>query len=103
MNQSLLTHAASPALDKLLTYVKEKKTAALTGLPDSMTAFVAAKIAAEAGIDMVIMNGRNPELLYDLFEDKDIGTIFKAIPHRACAKDAKSDFSSDCTEIPKAY
>ena len=27
----------------------------------------------------------------------------KAIPHRACAKDAKSDFSSDCTEIPKAY
>lgn len=36
----------------------------------------AAKIAAEAGIDMVIMNGKNPELLYDLFEDKDIGTIF---------------------------
>jgi hypothetical protein len=24
------------------------------------------------------MNGRNPELLYDLFEDKPIGTIFKA-------------------------
>ena len=38
----------------------------------------AAKIAAEAGIDMVIMNGRNPELLYDLFEDKEIGTIFRA-------------------------
>jgi glutamate 5-kinase len=38
----------------------------------------AAKIATEAGIDMVIMNGRNPELLYDLFEDKPIGTIFKA-------------------------
>lgn len=38
----------------------------------------AAKIAGDAGIDMVIMNGRNPELLYDLFEDKEIGTIFKA-------------------------
>lgn len=38
----------------------------------------AAKIASEAGIDMVIMNGKNPELLYDLFEDKDIGTILKA-------------------------
>ncbi len=38
----------------------------------------AAKIAAAAGIDMVIMNGRDPELLYDLFEDKEIGTIFKA-------------------------
>ena len=38
----------------------------------------AAKIATAAGIDMVIMNGRDPELLYDLFEDKEIGTIFKA-------------------------
>lgn len=38
----------------------------------------AAKIASEAGIDMVIMNGKNPELLYDLFENKEIGTIFLA-------------------------
>lgn len=38
----------------------------------------AAKIAGAAGIDMVIMNGKNPEVLYDLFENKDIGTIFKA-------------------------
>ncbi len=38
----------------------------------------AAKIASEAGIDMVIMNGKDPELLYDLFEDKEIGTIFLA-------------------------
>lgn len=38
----------------------------------------AAKIAAASGIDMVIMNGRDPEKLYDLFENKEIGTIFKA-------------------------
>lgn len=38
----------------------------------------AAKIAAESGIDMVIMNGKDPELLYDLFENKEIGTIFLA-------------------------
>lgn len=38
----------------------------------------AAKIATQAGIDMVIMNGKNPELLYDLFEDKQIGTLFEA-------------------------
>ena len=37
----------------------------------------AAKIAANAGIDMIIMNGRDPEKLYDLFEDKEIGTRFK--------------------------
>lgn len=39
----------------------------------------AARIAVNAGIDMVIMNGRDPELLYDLFEDKEIGTIFKSM------------------------
>ncbi len=38
----------------------------------------AAKIASEAGIDMIIMNGNDPELLYDLFENKDVGTIFMA-------------------------
>ncbi|MBR5683039.1 MAG: glutamate 5-kinase [Ruminococcus sp.] len=38
----------------------------------------AAKIATNAGIDMIIMNGRDPEKLYDLFEDKEIGTLFKA-------------------------
>ena len=27
----------------------------------------------------LIMNGRDPEKLYDLFEDKEIGTVFKAI------------------------
>ena len=38
----------------------------------------AAKIAGNAGIDMIIMNGKNPDLLYDLFEDKELGTFFKA-------------------------
>jgi len=42
------------------------------------TKITAAKIATNAGIDMVIMNGRDPEKLYDLFEDKEIGTLFKA-------------------------
>ncbi|MDE6539697.1 MAG: glutamate 5-kinase [Ruminococcus sp.] len=38
----------------------------------------AAKIATNAGIDMIIMNGKNPDLLYDLFENKELGTLFKA-------------------------
>lgn len=42
------------------------------------TKIAAARIAANAGIDMVIMNGRDPEKLYDLFEDKEIGTFFKS-------------------------
>lgn len=36
----------------------------------------AAAIAGEAGIDMIITNGVHPELLYDLTEDKPVGTRF---------------------------
>ena len=38
-----------------------------------------AKIAvsyAKAGIDMVIANGENPLLLYDIVDGKDVGTRF---------------------------
>ena len=38
----------------------------------------AGKIATENGIDMVIMNGDNPNNLYDLFDDKPVGTLFLA-------------------------
>jgi glutamate 5-kinase len=38
----------------------------------------AAKIATENGIDMVIMNGKNPDLLYDLFDNQTVGTLFLA-------------------------
>ena len=36
----------------------------------------AATIAMDAGIDMYIANGENPELLYDLFDGKPVGTRF---------------------------
>ena len=38
----------------------------------------AAKIANEAGIDMIIMNGKDPEKLYGLFENDETGTLFIA-------------------------
>ncbi len=38
----------------------------------------AAKIATEQGIDMVIMNGRDPEQLYALFDGEEVGTQFLA-------------------------
>ena len=40
------------------------------------TKLKAATIATEAGIDMVIANGQNPEVLYNLFEGKSVGTRF---------------------------
>ena len=41
------------------------------------TKIAAAEIANSHGIDMVIVNGRNPDNLYDVFE-KGAGTLFKA-------------------------
>lgn len=36
----------------------------------------AVELAYEAGIDVVLMNGRKPERLYDLFENRKVGTLF---------------------------
>lgn len=42
------------------------------------TKIEAAKIATSAGCDMIIANGKKPELLYDLADGKRIGSLFKA-------------------------
>ena len=40
------------------------------------TKLKAAQLAMEAGVDMIISNGEHPEMLYDIFEGKAIGTRF---------------------------
>ncbi|HIT19182.1 MAG TPA: glutamate 5-kinase [Candidatus Fimivivens faecavium] len=47
------------------------------GTGGMVTKIHAAQIAGEAGIDMAILNGSNPGLLYDLFDGKAVGTHFK--------------------------
>ena len=44
------------------------------GTGGMVTKLNAVEIAYEAGIDVVIMNGKQPKKLYDLFEDKSTGT-----------------------------
>jgi hypothetical protein len=34
---------------------------------------------------------------------KVFSAVFKAAPHKDCAEDAPTDFSSDCIEISQAY
>ena len=46
------------------------------GTGGMLTKLNAAQIAAEAGIDMVIANGHDPNHLYDIFEGKRVGTRF---------------------------
>ena len=48
------------------------------GTGGMMTKIKAAKIANEKGTDMVIANGSDPDILYDIVEGKDVGTLFKA-------------------------
>ena len=43
-----------------------------------ITKIHAAQIANKAGIDMVIINGNDANHLYDLFENKPVGTLFAA-------------------------
>ena len=48
------------------------------GTGGMITKLHAAKIAAANGVDMVIMNGKNPARLYDLLEGRQVGTFFPA-------------------------
>ena len=41
-----------------------------------VTKIRAAKIATSAGCDMIITNGKYPELLYDILDGKSVGTKF---------------------------
>ena len=42
------------------------------------TKIKAAKLVNNAGVDMVIANGQDPDILYDIVENKDVGTRFIA-------------------------
>lgn len=46
------------------------------GTGGMITKIKAAEIAFEDGVDMVIMNGNKPSALYDLLNDKSVGTLF---------------------------
>ena len=47
------------------------------GTGGMMTKLRAAQRVTEAGIDMVIANGDDPMLLYDILDGKSVGTLFK--------------------------
>lgn len=51
-------------------------TVSVLGTGGMATKLQAAKLVTEAGMDMVIVSGSDPELLYDLAEGKSVGTRF---------------------------
>lgn len=48
------------------------------GTGGMFTKIKAAKITTEKGIDTIIANGKNPDILYDIFDGKEVGTRFLA-------------------------
>ncbi|MBQ6625071.1 MAG: glutamate 5-kinase [Clostridia bacterium] len=68
------------SVDEIDERIEKFATGSVSGLGTGgmSTKINAAKIVNEAGIDMIIMNGANPENLYNLIDNKKIGTIFKA-------------------------
>ncbi len=48
------------------------------GTGGMVTKLSAAKVATSNGIDMILANGENPEILIDILNGEDIGTMFVA-------------------------
>ena len=46
------------------------------GTGGMLTKINAARIATENGIPMIILNGENPRILYDILDGKHVGTYF---------------------------
>ena len=49
------------------------------GTGGMVTKITAAEIATKAGVDMIIANGSDPLVLYDIFDGKKVGTLFKKL------------------------
>lgn len=47
------------------------------GTGGMVTKISAAQIATDAGIDMIIANGENPKILYDILDGSQVGTLFR--------------------------
>ena len=52
-------------------------TSSKVGTGGMITKLQAAQIVTKANCDMVIANGKNPDILYDIMENQFIGTLFK--------------------------
>lgn len=69
-----------PVVEKITPEIEELAGGSVSGLGTGgmLTKIHAAKIAAQAGIDTIIMNGDDPNNIYAAIDGSNIGTIFKA-------------------------
>ena len=69
-----LIHTVHRIDEKIMALAGVSSTTLGTG--GMVTKLRAAEICLRSGCDMVIANGKNPHLLYDILEGKDVGTKF---------------------------
>lgn len=74
VKDATLIPEVSEITEQLLELAGAAGTALGTG--GMVTKLSAAKLCMEAGIDMMIANGSNPSILYDIFDGKAVGTRF---------------------------
>jgi glutamate 5-kinase len=84
-------YTADPSKNKKAKLIKEIKeitpeiealaggAGSSVGTGGMITKINAAKIVTNAGCDMIIANGKTPELLYDVIEGKNVGTRFVGV------------------------
>ena len=67
-----------PVIDEITPEIERLAggSGSAVGTGGMVTKLEAAKIATEAGCDMVITNGKDPSILYDVIEGKTVGTRF---------------------------
>ncbi len=67
-----------PVVNEINDDIRQLAGGAVSGLGTGgmITKLNAAEMTMAEGIDTVLLNGRNPKILYDLFDGKQVGTIF---------------------------
>ncbi len=67
-----------PYVHEITDEIRQLAGGARSGLGTGgmVTKINAVELAYESGIDVIVMNGKNPKKLYDLFEDQPMGTFF---------------------------
>ncbi len=69
-----------PVVNEINDEIRSLAGDAVSGLGTGgmITKIHAAEIAVNAGVDMAILNGKNPNILYDFFDGNHVGTVFTA-------------------------
>lgn len=68
-----------PSVEEVTSEIEAmaEDTSTKVGTGGMITKLAAAKIATEAGCDMVICNGKDLNVIYDVVDNKHVGTLFK--------------------------